>query len=163
VRLYCEHRIALGADAFWEILHAPRYEALVAEAARLREYRELERRDESDAIYRRIQAVPELPDALAALLRRIAPGACEASYVEEQWRSKSRKEVRFRMRPSVLSDRIRIEGAVRIEPREEKRCIRILDGRVEVDLFGLGRLVERAVVQSTIEAYGRSAAAVSRL
>ena len=31
MKLHCAHEIPLPADAFWEVLHAPRYEALVAE------------------------------------------------------------------------------------------------------------------------------------
>ena len=116
------------------MLRAPRYEALVAEGANLHEYRELERRDEGDAIYRRLLGRPELPAALAMLVARIAPGAGPPSYVEEQWRSKSRMEVRWRMQPSVLPDRSRIEGTLRVEPLDAERCRRVLDGVVEVDL-----------------------------
>ena len=163
MKLHCAHEIPLPADAFWEVLHAPRYEALVAEAAGLGEYTELERRDDPDAIYRRLHSRPELPDALRGLLRRIAPGTETASYIEEQWRSKSQREVRFRMEPSVLADRVRIEGVVRIEARGRTRCVRILDGVVEVSLFGLGTLVERAIVSATIDAYAKGAAAVAKL
>jgi hypothetical protein len=163
VKLHCEHEIPLSADAFWEVLHAPRYEALVAEAAKLHEYRELERRDEGDAIYRKLVGRPELPDPLARLLRRIAPGAGAPSYVEEQWRSKSRMEVRWRMRPSVLPERSRIEGCLRIEPRSAARCRRVLDGVVEIDVFGVGKLVEKAVVSAVIDAYAKAALAVREL
>ena len=163
MKLQCEHRIELPAETFWELLHDPRYEALVAEAASLDAYRELERRDEPDADYPRIEARPRLPESLSALLRRIARNAASASYVEEQWRSRTRMEVRWRMRPSVLTDRSRIEGVVRVEPRGAKRCARVLDGVVEIDLFGVGRLVERAVVAATIDAYAKGAAVASRM
>ncbi len=163
MKLHCAHRIPLSADAFWEVLHAPRYEALVAEAAALSEYAELERRDEKDAIYRRLHSRPEMPDAMRGLMRRIAPGSDAPSYIEEQWRSKSQMEVRFRMVSSVLADRTRIEGVVRIEPRGPTSCMRTLDGVVEVNLFGLGTLVERAIVAAVIDAYAKGAAVVAKL
>jgi hypothetical protein len=163
MKLHCEHEIPLSADAFWDVLHAPRYEALVAEGANLHEYRELERRDEGDAIYRRLLGRPELPAALTMLVARIAPEAGMPSYVEEQWRSKSRMEVRWRMQPSVLPDRSRIEGTLRVEPLDAERCRRVLDGVVEVDLFGIGRLVEKAVVSAVVDAYARAALAVRAL
>src|SRR5512138_2897655 len=144
--MHCEHRIPLSAEAFWDVLHAPRYEELAAEAAGLDGYRELERRDEPDAVYRRIEARLRLPESLQGLLRRVAPDGGSARYVEEQWRSKSRMEVRWRMRPSILADRSRIEGVVRVEPRGAKHCVRVLDGVVEIDVFGVGRHVERAIV-----------------
>ena len=162
MRLHCEHVIPLDADAFWAVIHAPEYEALVAEALGLREYRELERREERGALYRRIQVAPELPAALRALLRRAA-GLESASYVEEQWRSRARREVRFRLVPSVLPGRSRIEGRVRVEPRDDSSCTRILEGVVEVGVPVLGRLLERAIVANAVEGYGKSAAVVARL
>ncbi|RIK92432.1 MAG: hypothetical protein DCC71_24470 [Proteobacteria bacterium] len=163
MKLYCAHAIPLSAEAFWDVLHAPRYEALVAEAAGLHAYEELERRDEPDAVYRKILSRPELPTALRSLFDRIAPNAGAPSYVEEQWRAKDRMEVRWRMRPSVLSDHARIEGVVRIEPRGAKRCERVLDGVVEVQLFGVGRLLEKAIVAATVDAYAKGAAAAAKL
>jgi hypothetical protein len=162
MRLHCAHVIPLGADAFWSVIHAPEYEALVAEALGLREYRELERRDEKAEIYRRIQVVPELPEALRTLLRRAA-GLESASYVEEQWRSRERREVRFRLTPSFLPARSRIEGRVRVEPRDDASCTRILEGVVEIGVPLVGRLFERAVVANAVEGYGKSAAVVDRL
>jgi hypothetical protein len=154
--------IPLDADAFWAVIHAPEYEALVAEALGLREYRELDRREERGATYRRIQVAPELPAALRALLRRAA-GLESASYVEEQWRSRARREVRFRLTPSVLPGRSRIEGRVRVEPRDGSTCTRILEGVVEVGVPVVGRLLERAIVANAVEGYGKSAAVVARL
>lgn len=163
MKLACAHEIPLSAEAFWDVIHSPRYEALVAETIGLHEYSELERRDERDAIYRRIRSRPELPEALAALFRRIAPRGAAPSYVEEQWRAKEARVVRWRMEPSVLADRIRVEGVLRVEPIDDARCRRVLEGVVEVKLLGLGALVERAVVAATVDAYARSAALVARL
>lgn len=163
MKLHCEHEIPLSAEAFWDVLHAPRYEALVAEAAKLHEYCELERRDDGDAIYRRLRGRPELPAALAKLVARVAPGAGTPSYLEEQWRSKTHREVRWRMQPSVLPERSRIEGTLRVEPLDALRCRRVLDGVVEVDLFGVGRLVEKAVVSAVTDAYAKAALAVRAL
>jgi hypothetical protein len=162
VRLHCTHVIPLDADGFWGVIHAPEYEAIVADELGLREYRELERREEGDAVYRRIQVSPELPETLRALIRRAA-GADSASYVEEQWRSRESREVRFRMTPSFLSDRSRIEGRVRVEPRDATSCTRTLEGVVEVRVPLLGGLLERAIVANVVEGYGKNAAAVQRL
>ena len=156
MKLFCEHAVALPAERFWEILHQPVYEARVAGAAGLQAYEELERREEPDATYRRLRVEADLPEPLRSLLRRIA-GVDSASSVEEQWRSRSRREVRWRMTPGVLADRIRVEGVVRVEPRGAKRCARILEGVVEVKVFGVGGLVERAAVSMVTDAYAKGA------
>jgi hypothetical protein len=157
VKLYCEHEIPLPAEEFWSILHAPRYEARVAEAVGLGSYRELERREEPDAIYRRMAVSAELPEPLRALVRRVV-GDASAGYVEEQWRSRSEREVRWRIVPNILADRARIEGVVRIEPRGPRRCVRILDGVVELNVLGVGRVLERAAVSMVIDSYAKGAA-----
>jgi hypothetical protein len=162
MRIRCEHEIPLSADAFWELLHAPRYEAAVARAVGLREYRELERREEPEAIYRRLQVEAELPDSLGALLRRIGV-AGPIGYVEEQWRSRARREVRWRMTPGAFAERARIEGTVRVEPRGRGRCVRVLDGVVELRVFGVGGMLERAAVALVTDAYAKGAAVAAEL
>jgi hypothetical protein len=157
VKLRCAHEIPLSADAFWDIIHSPAYEARVAEAIGLRAYRELERREEPDAIYRRIGVEAELPDALGALIRRVGLDA-PAGYVEEQWRSRTRREVRWRMTPAVLADRARVEGVVKVEPRGARGCLRVLEGDVRVELFAVGRLIERAAIGIVVDAYAKAAA-----
>lgn len=156
MKLYCEHEIPLPADEFWSLIHAPHYETKCAEAIGLGAYEELERREDPDAIYRKIRVEAELPEPMRSLIRRVA-GTASPGYVEEQWRSRSKREVRWRITPKVMADRARIEGVVRVEPKGAKRCLRILDGAVKVDVFGVGGLIERAGVALVTDAYAKSA------
>jgi hypothetical protein len=162
MRIHCEHEIALPAEAFWELLHAPHYEAAVARAVGLREYRELERREEPDALYRRLQVEADAPAALAAVLRRLGLEG-PLGYVEEQWRSRTQREVRWRMTPGALAERARIEGVVRVEPRGRARCVRVLEGVVELRVFGVGGMLERAAVAMVTDAYAKGAALAAEL
>lgn len=162
MRIHCEHEIALPADSFWELIHAPRYEAAVAEAVGLRAYRELERREEPEAIYRRLQVEADLPESLRGVLRRLGLQG-PVGYVEEQWRSRSRREVRWRMTPGVLAERARIEGLVRVVPRGRGRCVRELEGVVELRVLGVGGVLERAAVSLVTDAYAKGAALAAEL
>jgi hypothetical protein len=157
MRIHCEHRMPFAADHFWAIIHAPEYESLVAESLGLAEYREVERREEPEAIYRRIEARPSaLSESFQKLLQRIA-GVGSANYVEEQWRSKHAMEVRWQAIPSVLNERVRVEGVVRIEPIDEQTCLRILEGEVAIRVPVLGGMLERAAASAVVESYGKSA------
>lgn len=62
-----------------------------------------------------------------------------------------------------LPERVHIEGEVRVEPIDSRSCLRILDGVVEVRVPGIGRLIERVVVDRTVEAYGRAAELAARI
>ena len=70
--------------------------------------------------------------------------------------------VRWEMTPSVLADRVEIQGLIRIEPLRGASSLRILDGAVKVRLPALGRAIEQAIVASTLAAYGKSAKVASR-
>jgi len=152
MRLFCEHRIPASADEFWGFLHDAEYEARVAEALGLIEYRELERREEADAVYRRIQVASPLPASLAPIVSRLV-SVQEAGYVEEQWRRRDARVVRWRMTPTILADRVTVEGELRVEPAGAGRCVRILDGDITARLFGVGGLLERAAIREVVSGY----------
>lgn len=157
MKIYCEHTIPMSAELFWQHIHDPRYEAMVGRVANLDEYATLERRDEPDAIYRKIKVVPQIPAQFQAILSKVA-ASVDKNYTEEQWRSKSRKAIRWKISLGVLGDKARFEGEVRIEPINTTSCKRILDGDITVKIFGVGGLIEKAIVSQTVEAYGKSAA-----
>ena len=162
MKLVCAHRIPLAADAFWSMLHEDPYESRWAEAIGLRAYRELERHESPSEIYRRIQVEVALPDALLALIRR-AGASGPPSYVEEQWRSRSERVVRWRITPNTFADRARASGIVRVEPRGPASCERFLDGAIEVGVPLAGTLIERMAVAMVVDSYEKGAKLAARI
>lgn len=162
MKLHCEHRIDMSAEAFWGLIHSEAYERRVAEVVGLREYETLERVEDARQVFRRIRVVPAMPARLTALLRRIA-GERDSTYFEEQSRSKLQRLVRWRSVPSFLSGRARIEGEVRLEEIDDGHCLRVLDGVVEIRVPGLGLLLERAIASAATEAYAKSAAVANEM
>jgi hypothetical protein len=162
VKLVCAHRIACSADAFWSMLHEDPYESRWAEAIGLRAYRELERHESPSEIYRRIQVEVALPDALLSLIRR-AGASGPPSYVEEQWRSRSERVVRWRITPNTFADRARASGIVRVEPRGPASCERFLDGSIEVGVPVVGMLIERMAVAMVVDSYEKGAKLAGRI
>lgn len=156
MKLHCEHLIPHAAGEFWKMLDEGPYEAQWAAAIGLREYREIERREDRSEIYRRIQVEVALPDALLALIRRVGASG-PPTYVEEQWRSRSTHEMRWRVTPGAFADRARASGIVRVEPRGDAACERVLDGSIEVDVPVLGRAIERMAVAMVVESYAKGA------
>jgi len=161
VKLVCSHRIPLSADAFWSLLHEDPYESQWAEAIGLRAYRELEGHESASEIYRRIQVEVAVPDALLSLIR-LAGASGPPSYVEEQWRSRTERAVRWRITPSTFNDRARASGIVRVEPRGPASCERFLDGSIEVDVPIAGKLIERMAVAMVVDSYEKGAKLAAR-
>ena len=104
----------------------------------------------------------DLPECVAALLRRIGVEG-PLGYVEEQWRSRTRRDGRWRMTHGSFASRARVEGVVRVEPRGRSRCARALDGVVELRVFGVGGLLERAAVSLVAEAYAKGALVAAQI
>lgn len=162
MKLVCAHRIPCSADAFWSMLHEDPYESRWAEAIGLRAYRELERHENPSEIYRRIQVEVALPNALLSLIRR-AGASGPPSYVEEQWRSRNERVVRWRITPNTFADRARASGIVRVEPRGPASCERFLDGSIEVGVPIVGTLIERMAVAMVVDSYEKGAKLAARI
>lgn len=156
MRLFCEHRIPASAADFWEWIHDADYEARVARALGLTEYRELERREEDGTVYRRLRVAAALPSSLAPILSRVVR-VDEAAYVEEQWRSPDAHLVRWRMTPEILAERVHVAGELRLVPAGAGHCRRILEGEIRARIFGVGPLLERAAIREVVGAYDVSA------
>lgn len=67
-----------------------------------------------------------------------------------------------RVIPNVLPDKIRIEGDFRIEAVDAQRCARTVEMIVEVRLLGIGRVVERGILDDLQRSYDRAAAYTRR-
>lgn len=63
----------------------------------------------------------------------------------------------FDMRLSVLSDRIKLGGKLRVEPAGEEQCKRIADLWVDARIMGLGKMVEKAAEKNMRDGWGKSA------
>jgi hypothetical protein len=152
----------MSAEQFWSVIHSQSYEALAVEALELREYAELERREDEDTIYRKIRVMPTIPTALLSLVQRVRSD-WTPEYFEEQWRSQRAMEVQWKVTPFMLAERARIEGEVRVEPIDGRSCDRILEGDVSVRFPGVGGLIERAIVSTTVKSYEKSAEVANQL
>lgn len=58
---------------------------------------------------------------------------------------------------SVLAERIRLGGAVTVRPDGEDHCMRVTELWVDVKIFGVGGLVERAAEGNLRDGWAKSA------
>lgn len=63
----------------------------------------------------------------------------------------------FHYRLSVLSERIRMGGKLRVEAASAGKCKRIADLWVEAKIIGIGKMVERAAEKNMRDGWTRSA------
>lgn len=155
-RMYTEHEIPLEATAFWELLHTEAYEQFQARELGLKEYEEVDRRQEGDTVIRRIRVAPDihLPGPVRKFVDRHF-GDEEISYIEAREERDGELAYTWWVEAPVMADKINVGGRFYVEPIDDDRCRRVLDGEAKIKAFGVGSIVERLAVQETIRTYDR--------
>jgi hypothetical protein len=158
-----EHIIPLSKEEYWKILHDPEFEAFQAQELKLKTYREIHREEKGDVVLRRVLVQPEvhLPPAVEKIVSKYIP-ISEIGYEEEQEKYLREYYLKFRIHPPVLKDKIRIEGIFSLKENDHQSCFRLLEGDIEIQLFGVGGMVERFIVEELKKTYDRIPSIVAR-
>jgi hypothetical protein len=103
--------------------------------------------------YRTMYVEPKL-DVPSAVAKLLGP---KLGYTENANLDPAAGVWTFVLRLSVLSERIRLGGTMRIEPLDDDRCRRITDLWTEAKIPAIGKLVERAAEKNLRDGWGKSA------
>jgi hypothetical protein len=120
--------------------------------AGLKERALLEKREEGGRLFRKIRVVPDRE--LPAIMKKLVSG--DLVNVEESWFDPAKHTVEWTNHMSMLGDKLEMHGVVEfLETPNGAR--RRLTGELRVHIFGVGKLIEKAVVDNVIETYGKIA------
>ena len=75
------------------------------------------------------------------------------SFTEEGTFDKATKIWRWKLIPGSLGDKVRSEGAIKVEPVGSDKVRRITECTIEANVFGIGGLIESSAEKQTREAY----------
>ncbi len=132
----------------WEILHCDEFEQLLHERSGVT--RETLRDETIDGVRYIEQSIitdKEIPGPM-----RRAAGMDFITYVQISEINFATNVMKWRVIPPTLKDRINISGETRARATATG-CDRIIDGVVEIKVPLLGRKMERALVEGTLETY----------
>jgi hypothetical protein len=110
-------------------------------------------RQEGTARHREMAVTPKL-DIPAAVAKILGP---KLGYTEKGTFDETTQKWTYRMVLNVLTDSIRIGGEVSIEPLGAARCTRVSKMWVEVKIFGVGGMIEKAAEKNMRDGWDRSA------
>ncbi len=147
------HRFDISQDTFWErcFLDESFNQKLFREGLGFRAYEVVEARQDGDLFHRRVRTTPEA-DA-PKVVQKLLGG--EFSYLEEG--VFDGQKYTFSVVPSVMPDRIKIRGEIRAEPKGENEMERICSMDISIRIFGVGKVVEAFVDETTRENYEKGA------
>lgn len=155
--LRIEHELPIAAERFWALLHDPAYEAFQAEGLGLAGYEEVERKIDGQVMHRKIRVIPKI-EVPAAIRKVIGVGGADAGsmgYIEQQDKRLDKYELRWWVDPPILVGKLQVGGLFRVEPIDDKRCRRILDGEVKIGIPIVGGTVEKFVLQEVKKTYDK--------
>jgi hypothetical protein len=139
VKFTLTHEIDCAPETFWKIFFDQEFnQQLHTQVRDFSAYTTVEQRENEQEIYRKIQGVPKLnlSEPVAKLL-----GAA-ISFVEEGTFNKATQIWHWKMTPSVMHDKIRNEGTVRVESTGDGKCSRLTEVEIEAQVFGVGGMIE---------------------
>jgi hypothetical protein len=111
-------------------------------------------RQEGTIRHREMAVTPKLviPAAVAKLL------GDRLGYTERGAYDETQQKWTYQLVLNVLTDKIRMGGEVTVEPLGADRCTRVSKMWVDVKLFGLGGMVEKAAESNMRDGWDKSAA-----
>ena len=153
-RLTVTHEIACTPARFWELyLDSEFTRALIVEGLGFAGCEFLRRDETEKEVLREMTAQPriELPEAVARLVGN------RLSYREVGRFAKDAQTWTFDTILGVMADKIKMGGTMRSSALGEDRCRRQADLWVDVNLFGVAGIIERAAESSLRRGWDDSA------
>lgn len=149
------HEIGCDEGTFWRIFVDKEFNTkLYLEHLNFAEFKILEQNETDTTISRKVVAAPRMdaPGPVAKLL------GSNFRYTEEGSMQKSEHPLwRWKTTPSVLADKLRTEGTVRVEPIGAGKVRRIAEILIEAKVFGIGGLIESSAEKQLREGWDKSA------
>lgn len=160
---YFDNEIPMSARELWQILCTPEYDAFLAKEYGHKAYVELERESSDRMMRRRMKIISKVDLSemdLNYVARKIAQKILKGDHlgyevIEEKYFDSF--EMRWKVEPPLFKDRFQAYGVLRLEPIDENRCLRIIEGTVRVGIPGLDGLLERIVALQLEQAKNRFA------
>lgn len=155
MRFTCRNLFHTDADTYWsKIFFDPEYNrGLYVDALQFKKWELVELTGEPGGPRTRKQLLEPKSDA-PAVIQKLVGGSL--SYMEEGSFEPATRIWTYRITLSKLADKVRIGGKFWVEPRGDKRIERICDVDLNVDIFGVGGVVEKFIEKETRESYEKA-------
>jgi hypothetical protein len=133
------HDIACGTETFWKVFFDKEFsETLFLKNIGFSKWVLLEQRETDTEIIRRIEGIPKM-DVPAPVAKVLGPGF---GYSEEGTYDKKTGIYKYALKTTVMADKLKNGGSVRVEKVTDTSCRRIVDIYAEAKVFGIGGLIE---------------------
>lgn len=146
-RVVITHTLDVTPQGYWRrcLLSESFNEEYFVKGLGFRVYEVLESREEDGKHFRRIRTIPQVEPP--RVIKKAIGG--EFAYIEEG--VFDGETYRFSIKPSVMADKILINGSFQAEPVGDGQMKRVATMDIKVKIFGIGKAIESYIEQSTRE------------
>jgi len=140
-----QHEFDCDDDTLWQVcLFDEEYSRrLYLETLRFPVWRLKEQRVTDTTVVRIVEIQPLLDD-LSAPIRSVVGE--RFGYIEHGTFDRASKRYEFKMVPNVLPEKANITGSMYTERIGDRRVRRVVETRVEVNVFAVGRMIEKRTI-----------------
>jgi hypothetical protein len=148
------HEIRCNAETFWKTFFDKTFnEKLYLEVLGFPEFKIVDQTENDQKITRVVQARPKV-DMPAPIAKALGPNF---GYKEEGSFDKAKQLWTWKMVPSTMAEKLRNEGAVRIEPVGTDKVRRVADILIEAKVMLIGGLMESTAEKQLRDGWDKSA------
>jgi hypothetical protein len=139
-KLSLKHEINCSAEQFWKVFFDKEFNtSLYKKELGFPEFDILDQGDKGGgAMFRKVRGKPKM-NAPAAIKKLLGDSF---GYEEEGNMDVAKKVWHFKLKPNTLTDKLRTEGWVRVEPISDTKCRRVAEMELEAKIFGVGGIFE---------------------
>jgi hypothetical protein len=151
-----QHEFECSESAFWELsfLNEDFNRRLYLEELRFPAWRVLEQQVSDQSIRRRVEVEPLVED-IPAPIKKMMGERC--GYIEEGTFDRVKRRYTFRVIPGAMPDKTDISGEMYCEVLGDHKIRRIVEFRIDVKVFMVGKLVEQKSIDDTRASYDKMA------
>lgn len=156
MRFTIRHTFETDVDTFWEKIFFDEEfnRALFVDHLRFTSFKVLQfDRQDDGRVHRRLQCKP--PTELPAVVKKVLGGA--TSYIEDGHFDPVSRKFTVDVIPAAAADKIKTRTELWLEARGDKRSERIATIDNTVKIFGVGKIIEKFIEDTTRKSYAEAA------
>ena len=148
-----KHELECDCERFWKLFFDLPFNEQLYKALEFPAWKLLDSKETDQEIVRTVKAMPKM-DAPAAVVKLLGSSF---GYDEVGRFDKATKTLKFVIKTSVMTEKLRNEGTVKCEPRGEGKSLRVVEIIAEAKVFGVGGMIESAFEKSFRTGWQKSA------
>jgi hypothetical protein len=154
------HEINCDEATFWELFLDKEFnERLYKDGLGFPEWQIVEQVETDAEVRRTTKGKPKLKNIPGPVAKILGDSF---GYTETGSMDKKTKVWRYKLTPTVLADKIRQEGTLKIQPAGDNKVKRVVDLVIEAKVFGIGGMLESTTEKQLRDGWDTSAAFMNK-